>query len=134
MKKTINELVKEQFLKISDLKAILEKEKQYLTNKDFINLSKILSKKYYLLEDIKKLEDIISMQSEKEPIPKDEKNEIIKQLDECQKLNESNGLLIKRSNDSIERLKEKLKESQKGKDLSYDEKGKSVKFDLEDDL
>lgn len=113
---------------IQVLQNLLEEEKLCLKEKSFENLNTLLFNKQKLLQKINSSNQAISTKDnlaiiEQDPALSSLKQDIIKQLTECQKNNEINGRLIELSMKSNKHLMQLLTQAKGKNSITYDQKG-----------
>ena len=113
---------------IQVLQNLLEEEKLCLKEKSFENLNTLLFNKQKLLQKINSSNQAISTNDnlaiiEQDPALSSLKQDIIKQLTECQKNNEINGRLIELSMKSNKHLMQLLTQAKGKNSITYDQKG-----------
>jgi len=110
------------------LQALLEEEKQCLTEKSFGQLNTLLFNKQKLLQNIGNSDKIISTKDnlkliESDPSLTNLKENIQNRLFECKKNNEINGKLIEMSMKSNKHLMQILTQTKGQNTVTYDQKG-----------
>ncbi|MFT6907312.1 MAG: flagella synthesis protein FlgN [Oleiphilaceae bacterium] len=113
---------------IQALQLTLEEEAACLREKNFTQLSDILSKKQKSLQAIDELDKVLSTDSSQNKIKDDEnllaiKNKIESQLSTCQKINAVNGKLVELSMKSNKHLMQLMKQATGKNSVTYDQKG-----------
>jgi len=118
-----------ELLKLTQaLHNLLEEEKQCLTKKTFSTLNTLLFNKQKLLQNIAKIDNLISREENLTLIDNDQqltalKNDIETRLQTCKATNEINGQLIEMSMKSNKHLMQVLTQTKGKNSITYDQKG-----------
>ena len=118
----------QQLESIQSLQETLEEETSCLKEKNFSQLNAILFKKKKLLQEIATLDKALSTAASQNNITQNKdllalKNEIEKQLVNCQKINDLNGRLVELSMKSNKHLMQLMKQATGKNSITYDQKG-----------
>ena len=118
----------QQLESIQSLQETLEEETSCLKEKNFSQLNTILFKKKKLLQEIAALDKALSTAASQNNITQNKdllalKNEIEKQLVNCQKINGINGRLVELSMKSNKHLMQLMKQATGKNSVTYDQKG-----------
>ena len=117
-----------QLESIQALQKVLKAETACLKEKDFSNLSSILSSKQNLLETILNLDKILSIEQSQTEINNNDdllalKEEIEKQLQASHKINLINGKLVELSMKSNKHLMQLIRQAAGTNTVTYNQKG-----------
>lgn len=120
--------LKQQLKLIQTLQLTLEAETTCLKEKEFSQLDTILSEKQTSLQEIAKLDKVLTTTTAQEEIANNAdlltaKTEIENQLSVCQKINDLNGQLVELSMKSNKHLMQLIKQATGKNSVTYDQKG-----------
>lgn len=122
------EQLNQQLEFIHALQTILDEETTCLKEKNFTQLTAIISKKQQLLTSITELDKALATPASQQAIIENSnlltiKNEIEQQLTECKKSNSINGKVIELSMKSNKHLMQIMKQATGKNSVTYDRKG-----------
>jgi len=122
------EQLKQQLEFIHALQTILDEETTCLKEKNFTQLTAIISKKQQLLTSITELDKALATPASQQAIIENSdlltiKNEIEQQLTECKKSNSINGKVIELSMKSNKHLMQIMTQATGKNSVTYDRKG-----------
>lgn len=124
----LSQTLQQQLESIQALQQILEDEQICLKEKEFSVLSDLLFQKQSSLQKIAELDKRLSVTTAQAEISKDDdlrtlKEQVDKQLLQCQKINDVNGKLVELSMKSNKHLMLLMKQATGKNSITYDQKG-----------
>lgn len=124
----LSQTLQQQLESIQALQQILEDEQICLKEKEFTVLSDLLFQKQSSLQKIAELDKKLSVTTAQAEISKEDdlrtlKEQVDKQLLQCQKINDVNGKLVELSMKSNKHLMLLMKQATGQNSITYDQKG-----------